>query len=86
MLHIALAAEHLWTIGGFAISNSLLTTWVVMAVLVLFSIFATRKLSLKPSSIQVVAEAIVGGLYDFFGSIAGHYISQFFPIIASLLS
>lgn len=84
MLHIALAAEHLWTIGGFAISNSLLTTWVVMAVLVLFSVFATRKLSLKPSSIQVVAEAIVGGLYDFFGSIAGHYISQFFPIIASL--
>lgn len=55
-----------------------------MAVLILFSYFATRKLSMKPGALQSIAEMIVGGLRDFFGGIAGHYVDQFFPIIASL--
>ena len=33
---------------------------------------------------QLVAEMIVGGLYDFFNSIAGSFVGQFFPIIGSL--
>lgn len=84
MLHISLAAERLWTLGGFPISNALLTTWIVMGVLIVFSIAATRKLSLIPGNLQLVAEMLVGGLHDFFGSIAGSYVGQFFPIIASL--
>lgn len=84
MLRISLAAEHLWTIAGFPITNALLTTWVVMAVLIIFAFFSTRKMSMIPGTLQSVAEMIVGGLYDFFQSIAGHYISQFFPIIGSL--
>lgn len=85
MLHISLAAETLWNVGGFfPISNALLTTWLVMALLVVFAIAATRNLSVRPSSIQVLAESLVGGLYDFFESIAGKHIREFFPIIASL--
>lgn len=84
MLHIVLAAEHLWTWWGFPVTNALLTTWVVMAVLILFSFLATRKLSLIPSTVQVFAESVVGGLYDFFAAVSGKYVSQFFPIIASL--
>jgi len=37
-----------------------------------------------PGNLQILAESIVGGLYDFFGAVSGKYISQFFPIIASL--
>jgi len=85
MLHISLAAETLWRIGGvFPISIALVTTWVVMGLLTVFSIAATRMLSLRPGTIQVIAEGIVGGLYDFFASIAGAHIRQFFPIIATL--
>jgi len=36
-----------------------------------------------PSGIQSIAEMIVGGLYDFFTSVAGKHIKQFFPLIAT---
>lgn len=84
MLRISLAAEKLWTIWGFPVSNALLTTWIVMAVLILFSIVATRKLSMRPGNFQLVAELVVGGLYDFFKGIAGTYVGQFFPLVGSL--
>lgn len=84
MLRISLAAEKLWTLWGFPISNALLTTWIVMGVLIVFSIFATRKLTMKPGNLQLVAELVVGGLYDFFKGIAGTYVGQFFPLVGSL--
>lgn len=85
MIHISLAAETLWNLFGFfPITNSLLTTWVVMALLFVGSYLVTRKLTLVPGNAQLVAETIVGGLYDFFEAIAGKYLKQFFPLVISL--
>ncbi|MBI2405134.1 F0F1 ATP synthase subunit A [Candidatus Gottesmanbacteria bacterium] len=85
MPHISLAAEKIGILFGFPISNSLLTTWLVMGILALFSLLATRNLSLVPSPIQSVAELVVGGLYSFFSGVAGKsHIRLFFPLIASL--
>lgn len=83
MLHISLAAEKLWIVWGLPVTNALLTSWVVMALLGAFAYVATRKMSMRPSTIQLIAESIVGGLYDFFETISGKNIKQFFPIIAS---
>lgn len=83
MPHISLAAEKIGSLFGFPITNSLLATWVVMAILFVFSLSATRSMSLVPSGIQSIAELIVGGLYEFFTSVAGKHIKQFFPLIAS---
>lgn len=83
MLHISLAAENLWTVAGLPISNAFLTTFLVMFILFAFAFFATRTLSLVPSTLQLIAESIVGGLYDFFNSIAGKHIQQFFPLVAT---
>lgn len=84
MPHISLAAEHLWIFGGFPVTNALLTTWLVMAILIIFSVIATRKLTIIPSGLQSIAELLVGGLHDFFQSVVGKYINQFFPIVATL--
>ncbi len=85
MLHISLAAEKLWTLFGFLpVTNSLLTTWLVMGLLIVLSIIATRKMSLVPHGAQLIAESIVGGLHDFFSAIAGKHVSQFFPLLATL--
>jgi len=85
MLHISLVAEKLGALWGFPVTNSLLTAWVTMLVLVLLSVIGTRRLSLVPSNAQSVAEFVVGGLYDFFGQISGpRYIRRFFPLLASL--
>jgi len=83
MPHISLAAENIGVLWGLPITNSLLTTWFIMGFLVAFSFAATRNLSLIPSSVQSVAELIVGGLYDFFGSVVGKHIQTFFPLLAS---
>ncbi|HUD19634.1 MAG TPA: F0F1 ATP synthase subunit A [Patescibacteria group bacterium] len=84
MLHISLAAERIGSILGMPITNSLLATWVTMAVLIIFSWAATRNLQMIPSGIQVIAEVLIGGLYDFFKSVTGEkHINKFFPLVAS---
>jgi len=84
MLHISLAAERLWTLWGLPISNAFITTWVVMAFLIVLCFLATRKLTLIPGNAQLMAEMVVGGLHNLFGAIAGRHINQFFPLVASL--
>jgi len=84
MLHISLAAERLWTLWGFGITNSLLTTWLVMGLLIVLSLNATRNMKMIPGNAQLIAESIVGGLHDFFAAIAGKHIAQFFPLLATL--
>ena len=83
MPHITLAAEKLGSLFGFPITNSLVSTWVVMAILIIFSFFATHNMTMIPSGVQLIAELIVGALYDFFTAVAGKHIKQFFPLIAS---
>ena len=36
--------------------DTLITMWIAMAVLILFAVLATRKLSLVPNTLQTVAE------------------------------
>src|SRR3989344_5187391 len=85
MPHFSLAAVTLWTVAGiFPITNALLTTWLVMAMLFIFAIVATSRLSLVPSSLQSITELIIGGLYDFFYGVIGDHIKTVFGLIASL--
>lgn len=84
MPHISLSAETLWTVAGFPITNSLLTTWLVMAFLIIWAWSATRSMKMIPGNAQQIAEIIVGGLYDMFESVAGKYVKMAFPLLASL--
>lgn len=83
-LHISIAAEKITEISGLPVTNSLLTTWVVMAVLVLLAFLGTRNLKKIPSTGQLIAELIVGGLYDFYTSILGSHTKKVFPLIATI--
>lgn len=84
MPHISLSAEIVTRIAGFPISNALITTWLVMAFLIIMSFFATRDLKLVPGNSQSIAEMLVSGLYDFFSSVTGKYVNLVFPLVASL--
>ncbi|MEK7587984.1 MAG: F0F1 ATP synthase subunit A [Patescibacteria group bacterium] len=84
MPHISLAAEKLGYLWGLPITNALLTTWLVMALLIIVSLVVTRRLRLVPSPIQSVVELLIGGLYDFFSQVTGKHIALFFPLLASL--
>jgi len=81
--HVALAAEKLFSIGPLPITNSLLTTWIVTAILITFALAATKKITPIPQGLQNIAEAMVETFQDFVGSIAGDKSKVFLPIIAS---
>jgi len=81
MLEISIAAEKIGSLGGFPVTNSLLSTWVVMAVLFLLSYFATRNMTMVPSGLQSIMELLVGGFHDFYEQIVGKRIKEFFPLI-----
>lgn len=84
-LHISLAAEKIGSIWGLPITNSILTTWVVMLILTLFAFFATKSISVVPGTLQSVAEVFIENLHTLFKSVVGESsIAVFFPLLATI--
>ncbi len=82
--HVSIAAETVFSVAGFPVTNALITTWVVMAFLALLSVALTSNLKRKPGKVQAAAELIVGGLYNFFTNLGGQHGKKFFPLIGSI--
>lgn len=58
MRNIEFFPELVFSIGPVHITNTVTTTWLVMAAITVISYFLTRNLSLKPSISQEVVEAV----------------------------
>ena len=57
--------------GGIPVSQSAVTTWVIMAIVVLLCIIFVRNLKVIPEGPQVYVEALVGFIYNFIGGLVG---------------
>ena len=58
--------------GGIPVAESVVVTWIIMAVLLLGSIILVRNLKVENvGKKQVVLETVVGGLYNFFYDLLG---------------
>jgi F-type H+-transporting ATPase subunit a len=68
---VSLKPAELVHIGKFAITNSMLVTWIVAAGIIVFAQLATRKIKPIPSGIQNFWEWLVEGLYNLLESIIG---------------
>ena len=68
---LSLKAIPLVQIGKFAITNSMLVTWIVAAGIIVFAQIATRNVKPIPSGIQNFWEWLVEGLHTFLESIIG---------------
>lgn len=84
MLHIALSGEKIASLAGFTITNTILTTWIVMAILTILAIRISTRITLVPGTIQNSAEVILGGLLSVFESVLGDRARRFFPLLATL--
>lgn len=86
-LHISLAAEPIAYIGDFPVTNSIFTSLIVSAGLILFALIVRSKLTNtdKPNGIQNVAEWIVESLYNLMYSITNDRgkALKFFPVAAT---
>lgn len=70
--HVSIGAEPLLAGGPRWFTNSFLHTILVDIILLGLAYFSTRSLSLVPSGLQNVMEAVVEYLYSFCESVAGH--------------
>lgn len=71
-------------LGG--ISESVVVTWIIMAVLVIASIFLTRGLKVEnPGKVQLVLESAIGWAQDFFEGIIGKANSRYIPYLITVL-
>ncbi len=82
---VELPSEPVVHIGHFAVTNSLIASWLTMIVLVGLSILLTSKMKLIPGKRQAMAEAIVEGLLNFVESVAGKkHARMLFPGVATI--
>jgi F-type H+-transporting ATPase subunit a len=58
MKGITISPETIFSVGPVHITDTVITTWVVMAVISVISFLATRRLSIKPSVFQEITEAV----------------------------
>lgn len=58
-IHIALAPGELFSLWGIPVTNTLITTWVVVVLLTLVAVFVGRSLKLVPSKVQIVFETVI---------------------------
>src|SRR5438034_1163297 len=68
---VPLKPAELIHVGKFAITNSMLVTWIVAAGIIVFAQLATRKIQVIPSGAQNFWEWLVESLYNFLESIIG---------------
>jgi F-type H+-transporting ATPase subunit a len=59
-IHIHLAPQELFSLWGLSITNTLLTTWLVVALLAIVAVLVGRNLKIVPSKIQLFFESVIG--------------------------
>jgi F-type H+-transporting ATPase subunit a len=79
------AAEKLFDIGGFPVTNSMVTSWVIsLALIIVIRLAVGRRPKLVPSRGQAVVEGIVSGVMGLIEPIVGkRTVGAAFPILAS---
>ena len=76
-----LGSDVVMRLGPLEISNHILSAWLVMLVLVVLAILATRSMKLVPSGLQNLAEVIVEGLVGLIQQTAGPKGRAFAPVV-----
>jgi F-type H+-transporting ATPase subunit a len=81
----SLAPGVIANIGAFPITNTMLTVWITVIILLIVSYLAFRKPKIVPSGLQKVMEFVYNALLDFCISVAGEKNGRrFFPFVATI--
>ena len=72
--------------GGIPVAESVVVTWVIMAVLLIAAAILGRNLKVENvGKKQLVLETIVGGLYNFFYDLLGEEGKQYIPYLMTAI-
>jgi F-type H+-transporting ATPase subunit a len=77
--------ESVTSADGFVITNTILSSWIVMIILIALFFMGTRNMKMVPSGLQNFLEFVLESLYNFVQGVAGEENSRkFFPVIATI--
>lgn len=83
--HPSLPAEAVFHILSFPVTNTIIASWITMAVLILLFTLAFSRSKLVPSRLQSIMESLLGFVYNLVTSIAGEKDGRrFFPLVATI--
>ncbi len=71
-------------LGPLVITNTVLTTWVIMGVLWLTSWLVSRRLHVEPGPLQTAVEGIVSSIEEAVVAVAPQHAQRILPFIGSL--
>lgn len=80
-IHISLVAEPIYHIGEFAVTNALLTSWIVVGILFLLTLRFSTSLKKVPSKGQLLVEFPFAYMKNLAESVAGEKAKMFLPLI-----
>ena len=85
-IHIVLSAERLGELWGIPITNTLVTAWIVMGILIVLAFLVGRNLRMVPGKIQGVFESMVEYILTYMTETleSKKMAEKFFPLIATL--
>ena len=86
MPHIEIAAERLIELFGMPITNTLITSWIVVGFLVLSAVLFQKRVTRVPKGAQNIAEFFVEKLLGLMEGVIGsrEKAERYFPIVATL--
>ncbi len=85
MLHISIKAEPIFSLFGFPITNSFLSSVIVLTILVLLSYYyASESQKKDKGTFFYLIHTFVRGMYEMFKSVVGERITVFFPLLGGL--
>jgi len=85
-IHIAISAEKIGTIAGFPVTNTLITAWAVIFLLLVFAFILRKKLSLVPGKVQTVMEEMFIYVMNYMEETleSKELALRFFPLIVTI--
>ncbi|WP_138303596.1 MULTISPECIES: F0F1 ATP synthase subunit A [Eubacteriales] len=71
--------------GGISVNESIVVTWIIMAVLTVLSVIFVRNLKVEnPGKVQLALESAVGWAQDFFEGIIGKENRRYIPYLITV--
>ena len=74
----------IFELGPVQLTSTVITTWVVMAIIGCFAWLATRRLQMSPGRLQTLIEAMVSIIEESIRDIAPQHVQQILPFIGTL--
>jgi len=83
---VTIYAEPIFHIGNFQVTNSLITSWAVVLIVLIFSIFIRLKLKKIPGKLQNIFEVILEGALSLVDQVTNDrkISNKIFPVVFSL--